>query len=329
MSPPRPRWSALSRLAGRGLGASLAVVGVLVAVFIAERAVPGDPVDQLLGERATLEERAELRRRMNLDGGWPEQAWAMARRVARLDAGTSWALRGAPTPVTTLLAEALPHTLGLAVAAVCVGLMLGVPLGLLAALRAGSWVDHLARGAALVSVSAPAFVTAPAALVLFAVWLPLAPTPAHDAGPLASLVLPSLVVGFALSGRVARLLRATALDVLTSPAIEASVARGLSRQTILWRQVLPGAFVPVLTLIGLQLGALAGGAIVTEAIFGRPGVGTLLLDAISRRDPQVVEACVVLIAWGYLSIQALVTALQRRLDPRLAVGTANGAGAWG
>ncbi len=304
----------------RSLSALVALLGVVILVFVVVRVVPGDPVDHLLGEQATATDRAALRERMHLDGSLPDQLATYLTELAQGGLGTSYALRGAETPVATLIAAELPHTVGLALASLMIAIALALPLGLGAALRRDGALDHGARAVALLAVSTPAFVSGPALIYVLAVWLPLAPTPAHDATPIAALVLPSLIVGFALSGRLARLLRATVLETLRAPWVEAARARGLSPTRVVLGHVLPNAVPPVLTVLGLQLAALLGGALVTEKVFGRPGIGTLLLDAISCRDYAVVQGCVIVIGLAYTVINGAVDVAHRSLDPRIRDG---------
>lgn len=294
------------------------VFGLVVLVFAAVRVAPGDPVDHLLGDQATAAERAELHRRMHLDGPLHHQFGAVVADIADGTLGTSWAVSGRPTAVRDLVIDRLPSTVALAFAALLAAIAIALPLGIAGAVWHGGWPDHGARAVAMVAVSSPAFVTGPLALVVFAVWLRWAPTPAHDAGALANLVLPAAVIGFALSGRLARLLRASLIEALASDMALAWRARGASATRVLWRHALPNALLPVLTLLGLQLAALLGGALVTEKVFGRKGLGTLLLDGIATRDHAVVQGCVLVIALAYLATAAASEALARRLDPRLA-----------
>ncbi len=301
----------------RFAGTALALLGIVALVFIVVRIVPGDPVDHLLGEQATDADRAVMRARMHLNGPLPQQFTGMIGDFVDGSMGTSFALRGTPTPVRELIAEHLPHTLALALAAMSWAVLLALPLGVGAAVLRDRVFDHGARLMALLAVSMPAFVSGPLALYALAVWLPWAPTPAHEATAWQSLVLPSAVIGFALSGRLARLLRATMLEQLSADYGLAARARGLSETRIVLRHALPNAVLPVLTVLGLQLAALLGGALVTEKIFGRPGIGTLLLEGIAMRDHAVVQGCVVVIGLSYSLINGGVDVLYRWVDPRL------------
>ena len=302
----------------RWLLRSLALlVGIVSLVFLAVRAAPGDPVDHLLGDQASVADRQALRQQLHLDGPLHSQYLGMLTEIADGTLGTSPAMAGGPTPVAALIVDRLPNTLALAAASVAWAMALALILGIAAAVHRGRWSDHLARVVALLAVSLPAFVSGPLVLFAFTVFLPWAPTPAHDAGALASLVLPSLVIGFALSGRLGRLLRASLVETLASDMARAWRARGASERRVLWRHALPNALLPVITLLGLQLAALLGGALVTEKIFGRKGLGTLLLDGIAARDHAVVQGCVLTIAILYLAAMGLSAATTAWLDPRL------------
>ncbi len=316
----RLRWTRLwRRLWAVGARSAAMLLGLLLVVFAAVRLAPGDPVDHLLGEHATESERAALRQQLHLDGSMPQQFAAMMGDMADGSLGRTQ-LGSQPRTVRSLIAERLPSTAALAVAAMAVALLIALPLGILAALRPGGAGDQLARASSLLAVSTPAFVSGPLALYGFAVVLKWAPTPAHQAHPLAALAVPAAVIGFALSGRLARLLRASLMEVLASDLVMALRSRGVPPGRLLWRHALPNAALPVLTVLGLQLAALLSGALVTEKVFGRPGLGSLLLEAIATRDHAVVQGCVLVIGAVYLAVTGAVDALTAWLDPRLRTG---------
>ncbi len=295
------------------------ILGLIALVFCAVRLAPGDPVDHLLGEQATVAERAALRHRLHLDGPLHRQFGQMVVEIADGTLGTSYAVAGQPVAVSALIWKRFPSTAALALTALAIAVTLALPLGIAGARHANRWPDHMGRLTALFAVSTPAFVSGPLALLVFAVALRWAPTPAHEASELASLALPAAVIGFALSGRLARLLRASLLETLASDMALAWRARGASERRVLWRHALPNAILPVLTLLGLQLAALLGGALVTEKVFGRKGLGTLLLDGVATRDYAVVQGCVLVIAALYIVASAVTQWTARRLDPRLSL----------
>lgn len=304
--------SALTRL----LATFLAIAGIVLLVFVAVRAVPGDPADVLLGERATEAERATLRSHMHLEGPLWQQARGWLGSLADGSLGTSVALRGRPVAVSSLLAAVLPQTLALAAVALAWALALALPLGTFAALQAGRVGDWFGRSVALVGVAMPVFVSGPIGLLLWTVTLPWLPTAAHPPDVALDLVLPGAVVGFALAARLSRLVRATMLELLTGPLRAALEARGLPRWRVVGLHLLPNAALPLLPVAASQLGALIGGALVCEKVFGRVGVGTLLLDAIAARDGAVVQGCVLVIAVGYALVLGLVDIVVGVVDPR-------------
>lgn len=310
--------SALSRL----LTTLLAIAGIVLLVFVAVRVVPGDPADVLLGERATEAERAALRARMHLEGPLWQQAGGWLGSLADGSLGTSVALQGRPVAVASLLAEVLPGTLALALVAVLWALALAMPLGTIAALQAGGFGDWLGRLVALSGVAMPVFVSGPIGLLLWTVTLPWLPTAAHPPTGALGLLLPGGVVGFALAARLSRLLRATLLEQLDGPMVAALEARGLPRWRVLWLHALPNAALPLLPVAAGQLGALIGGALVCEKVFGRVGIGTLLLDAIAARDGAVVQGCVLVIAVAYAAVLGLVDVVVAWVDPRTRLRTA-------
>lgn len=315
--PSAKRLSALTIWLRRALRGLSMLVGLLTVVFLAVRLAPGDPIDHLLGEQASVQEREALRTRMHLDGPLGAQYLDMLGDVADGTLGTSWTVAGRPTPVRDLILDRAPSTIALALASIVMAVLFAVPLGVMAARKPEGPADQVARLWSLLAVSTPAFVSGPLALFVLAVVLAWAPTPAHDVSPWAALVLPSAIIGFALSGRLARLLRASLVESLSADLTVAWRARGASEARILWRHALPNAALPVLTVLGLQLAALLGGALVTEKVFGRPGLGSLLLQGVAMRDYAVVQGGVVVIGLTYLLATGAVEALTRWLDPRL------------
>ncbi len=303
----------------RLLGALISIVGVVWLVFLAVRVAPGDPVDVLLGERATAVERATLRRQMHLDGDLWQQAGGWIAELADGDLGTSITARGRPVAVSTLLAEAAPPTVRLATAAIAVGLLLSLLLGTWAALDRSGAGDLVGRAWAVVATSTPIFVTGPLALLIGAVALPWLPSPAHpDAGgdSAAGLWLPALVLGAALSGRMSRLLRTRLRHELGQGPARALLLRGLSPTRTVVAHLWPNALLPLLPALAHQLGGLLGGALVCEAVFGRPGVGTLLVEAVFARDPALVQGVTIALAAGYAALLATVDMAVALLDPR-------------
>jgi peptide/nickel transport system permease protein len=302
----------LLRLVSR-LGLALVVaLGVASLVFALIHLTPGDPVEALLGESAASVDREALRTALGLDVPLPAQWWRFVSGLATGDLGRSL---GSQRPVAMLIAERLPQTLVLAVAAMSVALCLALPLGLYSALRVGTGWDLLTSTLAVMGMALPSFVLGPVLMMVFAVrlgWLPVAggDTPA-------ALVLPALTLGLALAALLTRMVRAAVCEVLDEPYILAARARGLGESRVLWRHALRNAALPVLTVVGLQLGALLGGAVITEMVFGWPGLGQLTIEAIQRRDYPLVQGCVLTVSLGYVGLNLLTDLLYGCLDPRV------------
>lgn len=299
----------------RSAGALAAMVGVMLLVFALKHLVPGDPVDAMLGEQATPADRASLARCLGLDQPLLAQAQAFARGIATGTLGDSCHDRR--HTVASQIAQAFPYTAALAASAVAFALLLALPLGLLAAWRPGSWWDASASVLAVLGLAIPSLWMGPLLLRWFYVDWGLLPGPADPAEGWAALVLPTLTLGVHLAALLMRMTRAALIKAASENYMRTAYAKGLSHAQALRRHALRPAVLPVVTLAGLQLGGLLGGAIVTERIFGRPGLGTLLLDALAVRDWKVIEGVVLVMALAYVLINAAVDLLYLALDPRL------------
>jgi len=297
------------------LGAALVVaLGVCTLVFLLIHLVPGDPVEAMLGESAQPADRAALRASLGLDRPLAEQYRRYISGLLRLDLGRSFQDQ---RPVSEILGERLPATLKLATAALLLALLLAVPLGVFAARRRGSPLDAGAMAFSLIGVSMPNFWLGPLLILVFSLWLGWTPVSGSD-DP-ASLVLPAVTLGTALAAILARMVRASVLEVLGEDYIRTARAKGLSEPAVLWRHALRNAWLPVLTLIGMQLGGLLGGAVITETVFAWPGVGSLLVEAIQARDFPVVQGCVLLISLVYVLVNTLTDLAYAGVDPRVAL----------
>ena len=281
--------------------------------FVALQLTPGDPAQALLAASgATPEEVAERRAQLGLDDPVLVQYARYLADLARGDLGRSW-LHG--RPVGRMILEQLPPTVELAVAATLVGTVLGLVLGVLAAVRRTTWVDAAVTAVAVVGLSTPTYWSGLLAILLFSLqlrWLPAA-----GEGGLRHLLLPALVLGFALSGSVARLVRARVAEVIELPFVVAGRARGLSAWRVLIVHVLRPAMGPALAVAALQFGFLLGGAMVTESVFARRGLGKLAVEAILWRDLPVVRGVVLVGAAAYVLVNLAADLAQAWLDPRL------------
>ncbi len=288
------------------------LLGVAVLVFAFLHAVPGDPVEIMLGESAAPADVAAMRHALGLDRPWPAELPRFVGRLARGDLGTSLAYRA---PVAGLVAARFPATLELAAAALVLAVVIAIPLGTVAATRPGSLLDRMARGVSLVGVSVPSFVSGPLLVLVFSIalgWLPIS----GREGP-ATLVLPAVTLALGMLGILVRLTRTAMLEALSADHLRTARAKGASllRTTIV--HALRSALPPVVTVVGLQAGALLAGAVVTETIFAWPGVGRLLMQAIGARDYPLVQGCVLTIAMTYVVVNLATDIVHGWLDPRV------------
>ena len=291
--------------------------GALVLVFIVMRVLPGDPAISLLGTAATPDAVAALRRELGVDRSLPAQFATYLLGIVRLDLGQSLALRA---PVSQLVADALPHTVALTLGGTLVATAIGVPFGTAAALRRGSSLDYLASTGALLGVSVPVFVWGLLLLLAFSLNWRLFPSAGAGANPvdgLRALVLPSVATGFFLAGVVSRITRASVLQVLAQDYARTARAKGLAETAIVGRHVLRNALIPILTVIGLNIGTLLSGAVVAETIFTRPGIGRLALEAIMARDYPVIQGVVIISVFAVLMLNLVVDLLYGLADPRV------------
>lgn len=288
------------------------MAGVGLLVFALLRLVPGDPVDAMLGESARPADRAELRAALGLDRPMGAQLLSYYRGLLRLDLGESIQQR---RPVSELLAERLPATLQLAAAAAGVALALALPLGVLAARHRDRWPDAWASGFAVVGQSVPNFWLGPVLILVFSLGLGWTPV-SGDTEP-GGLILPAITLGASLAALTTRMVRSALLEVLDQDFIRTARAKGLSGGAVIRRHALPNAALPVITLVGLQLGALLAGAVITETVFAWPGIGRLLIEAIQQRDYPLVQGCVLLVSCSYVLLNRGTDLLYRLIDPRL------------
>lgn len=288
------------------------VWGAVTVTFLVVRLVPGDPASLLLGPFSTQADRAALRSQLGLDDPLPSQYVAYLVDALRLDFGDSFRFGGdAMSHVLT----AFPATVVLAVGAMLLTLFLSFPMGIVAARRPRGLVDQTVSAVSLVGQSLPQFWVGIMLVLLFAAGLGLLPS--SGAGSLQSLVLPAVALALPYVGWLARLVRAGLIEELGADYVRTARAKGLSERVVFVFHALRNALVPVVTAAALVLGTFLGGAVIVEVVFAWPGVGKLLIDAISFRDYAVVQAAVVLIAVAYASLNLLVDLLYGYLDPRI------------
>lgn len=319
------------------------LLGLSILVFIWIRALPGGPAQALLGERATAEAVAEIERNYGLDRPIHEQYWAYLKTTVRLDFGNSITSR---RPVTEELKQRFPATIELSVAAMIFAVLVGIPLGFVAAKRYGGFLDHASLVASLIGISIPIFFLALILKYIFAVklgWLPSVgrisvlididhPTSfyaldaiiAGDAGALwdvlKHLILPAIALGSIPLAIIARITRAAVLDVQNEDYVRTARAKGLPPLVVDERHVLRNALLPVSTIIGLQAGLLLSGAILTETVFAIPGIGTWLADAIDARNFPVLQGGILFIAIVFVLVNLLVDISYALINPRIRLG---------
>ncbi|MFM8534090.1 MAG: nickel ABC transporter permease [Acidimicrobiia bacterium] len=288
------------------------LLGVATLVFSLIHLVPGDPAQAMLGDGAAPQDVIELRKSLGLDQPLLTQYVSFIRHALAGDLGTSFRTG---QPVTAMIAERVPATAELAIAAMIVAVRLALPLGVVAAVWRGTAVDYGAMTFALAGVSIPNFWLGPLLAIVFAVelgWLPVS-----GRGTLAHLVLPAVSLGLALAAILARMTRASLLDELSELYVRAARARGVSRASAVTTHALRNSFVPLLTIIALQFGAVLTGAVITETIFAWPGIGRLLIQSIGFRDYPMVQGCILLIAVTYVTVNLLTDLMYGVLDPRI------------
>lgn len=305
--------SGVVRFLGRRLLLTVPVLlGVATLVFSLIHLIPGDPAQAILGEAAPESDVIELRRQLGLDRPLLEQYGSFLAGLVKGDLGTS--LRTGQ-PVTAQILERMPATMELAAAAMVVAIAFAIPLGIAAAVRRGTWVDHTAMTLALSGISIPNFWLGPLLAIIFAVelgWLPVS-----GRGTWGHLILPAVSLGAALAAILARMMRATLLEELREQYVVAARARGVSRTRSVLRHAFRNSLIPVVTLIGLQFGAVLTGAVITETVFAWPGIGRLLVQSIGFRDYPLVQGCILLIAVTYVGVNLLTDLLYGVLDPRI------------
>lgn len=299
-------------LVRRILGAALVVGGVVILVFMLIHFTPGDPVQVMLGESATPADQAALRHALGLDRPLPVQLADYFDNLAHLRLGTSLYSQ---QPIATILARRIPATAELAGAAALVAVLLAFPLGVIAAVHKDTGWDYGSMGFALLGVSIPNFWMGPLLILCFSVWLGWFPVSGREG--FASLVLPAVTLGTAMAAILSRMVRSSLLEVLGEDYVRTARAKGLSERRVILHHGLRNALLPVITMLGLQLGTLLGGAVITELVFSWPGVGQLLIDAIHRRDYPVVQACVLLISVTYVVVNMLTDFVYAWVDPRV------------
>jgi len=290
------------------------VFGVMTVVFMLIHIVPGDPVEVMLGESAQAADREALREALGLNLPLVTQWVNYINGLLHLDLGTSLHTK---RPVIDVLIERIPATSLLAGTSILIALIIALPMGVLAAVHKGSIWDRIAMTISMLGVAIPNFWMGPILILVFSLWLGWFPVSGND--QILSLVLPALTLGTALAAILSRMIRASLLEVLNEDYIRAANARGLLPSSVIWKHALKNAALPVVTILGMQLGALLAGAVITETVFSWPGIGQLTIDAIQKRDYPVIQSCVLLISLCYVVVNLFTDLVYVCLDPRISL----------
>lgn len=287
------------------------VFGVLLLTFLLVHLVPGDPVEVMLGESASTADRAALRADLGLDKPLAVQFGHYLNKLAHGDFGVSIHTK---QPIADMLQARYPATVKLALLSLLIGLLIGVPLGIYAALNVGQWQDFVVTIVSVRLTAMPAFWLGPLLMLLFAVWLGWLPVSGMDSP--STIVLPALTLGLGLSAILTRMTRTSLLEVLNDDFIRTARAKGLSERAVILRHALRAALLPIITIVGLQMGSLLAGTVITETIFSWDGIGRLLVESIEKRDYPVTQACVLVVALSYVVVNALTDVVYGVADPR-------------
>jgi ABC-type dipeptide/oligopeptide/nickel transport system permease component len=285
---------------------------ILTMVFLLAHIVPGDPVAQMLGEGARAEDLTQLRHALGLDLPLPVQYGRYLTGVLHGSLGESFRFQ---QPVLKVVTEHYPATLELAIVALLICALIGIPAGVLAAHKRGERTDHAVGVLTLFGLSVPNFALGPVLILFFSVvlgWLPVS----GRGGP-SHLILPAFTLGAALAAILVRMVRTSVIEELSADYVRTARAKGVSESGVLFRHALRNALIPILTILGLQFGTLLAGTIVTESIFSWPGIGRLAVQAIGARDYPLLQGCILLIAVSYVFVNLLTDLVYALVDPRV------------
>ena len=304
--------SFLLRRLGSGL---IAIFGVCVLTFAFLHIVPGDPIDHLAGGDVTPAQRANLERCLGLDKPLPAQFATFLGHIADGTLGHQCPDPKNKPTVAQRIEEVMPYTIELAIAAMLVAIVLAIPLGVVAAMKRGTWIDTVTTAFSLTGIVIPIMLLAQVLLVWFFVDLGWLPGPTETS--LASLLLPALALGTHLMAMLSRMTRSSMVDVLGEDFVRTARAKGVSERRVVFVHALRNALLPVITIAGLQFGSLLSGSIIVEKVFARPGLGLTLLEAINERDYPMVQGIVFVIALIYIAVNTVVDIAYGLADPRI------------
>jgi len=291
------------------------LLGSLTLVFFLVHLIPGDPVEVMLGETVSSADKEGLRRAMGLDLPIGTQYLRFLQALAQGDLGRSLYQQGG---VAELVFSRLPATIELTLSAMGVALLIAFPLGILAAVKKNRWADRGALLFSLLGLAMPNFWLGPLLMIVFSIglgWLPVS----GRGGP-QHLILPSFTLGMVMAAILIRMIRSSLLEAINEDYIRTARAKGVSERKIWLKHALRNSLLPVITILGLQFGALLAGSIITETIFAWPGIGRLTIQAIQTRDYPLAQGCILVISTSYLVVNLLTDILYRLVDPRVSYG---------
>jgi peptide/nickel transport system permease protein len=296
------------------------VLGITVITFVMIRAIPGDPAATMLGEKATDEKIALYREKLGLNEPIYMQYLYYMRELVQLNLGDSTQYR---VPVESILWDRLKVSLSVMLMTLVLTTAISLPLGMLAALKKDSIIDNIVRSTLMVSLLMPTFYTGILIIILLSIKLDLFPTSGYGEGfidHVRHLFLPGLTLALGISPILIRTLRTSILEAMTSDYVKTARSKGLAEQTVITRHVLRNALIPTVTLLGISVGAIIGGTVVTEKVFALPGAGALLVDSISARDYSTVQAAVMVVAMLVVLVNLLTDIVYSFIDPRVRLG---------
>lgn len=289
------------------------VLAIATIVFVMLRvALPGDPAQLLAGDRATPELIEQIRKNLGLDRPVTEQYIIFLANAVQGDLGRSVKFR---EPVMEVILKAFPFTITLTLLSVTVGTAVGLLVGIITAVRRGTWVDHVSIVLVVFFYSIPTFWLGLMLILIFAValrWLPV-----QGAGTWQHFVMPVITLGIGQAALVARLARSSMIEVLGTQYVQTARAKGLRERWVILGHALKNTLIPIVTVVGLSIGGLLGGAVITENIFGLPGVGRLAIEAINNRDYPMIQGTVLLVASGFVFVNLIVDIIYVYIDPRI------------
>jgi len=288
------------------------LIGISLLLFFMLRMLPGDPAQVLAGQMATPEEVDLIRHQLGLDRPVHVQYAFFLGRLARFDLGRSARTQN---PVTKEIWARLPNTMLLAVVAITLACLFGIPAGIISAVRPYTWIDYLVTSTAIFGISMPVFWLGLMLVVVFAVWLHW--LPAGGTGSWQHVILPSLTLAAFVVAFIARMTRSSMIEVLSQDYTTTARSKGLKEQVVVIKHALKNALIPIITVVGLQFGMLLGGAVLTETVFAWPGLGRLIVDSILARDYPVIQGAILVFGLLYILVNLVVDLLYAYVDPRI------------